>query len=108
MTRISYLRGHKIIYSDELGWRYADDDSSIGFEPIKNIRPCKKCGRDWKYKNDGHWINPDPCLGMLNNVTNACCGHGVDEAAYIQFITGETYYMPVKDWNLDWFDGAIK
>lgn len=32
--------------------------------------------------------NPDPCLGYLPGVRNACCGHGVSGAAYIQFDNG--------------------
>lgn len=26
---------------------------------------------------------PDPCLGVIPGVSNACCGHGKNEAAYI-------------------------
>jgi hypothetical protein len=29
--------------------------------------------------------NPDPCIGYLPGVTNACCGHGNDKDAYIVF-----------------------
>lgn len=30
---------------------------------------------------EGH----DACVGTLKNVMNACCGHGENEMAYIQF-----------------------
>lgn len=29
---------------------------------------------------------PDPCLGELPGVANACCGHGVEEGCYVQFV----------------------
>lgn len=34
--------------------------------------------------SEGH----DPCLGTLDGVSNACCGHGVTEEAYVQFGDG--------------------
>ena len=30
---------------------------------------------------EGH----DPCLGTLFGVMNACCGHGVEREAYVQY-----------------------
>jgi hypothetical protein len=32
----------------------------------------------------------DPCLGMLNGVMNACCGHNNINQAYVQFLDGST------------------
>ena len=32
----------------------------------------------------------DPCLGKLEGVKNACCGHGERESSYIQFENGIT------------------
>lgn len=29
--------------------------------------------------------NHDGCIGTLKGVTNACCGHGLDNQAYVQF-----------------------
>lgn len=42
---------------------------------------CEKCGL--MPTVDGH----DGCLGELDSsvVMNACCGHGMDDIAYIQF-----------------------
>lgn len=34
-----------------------------------------------KRTTEGH----DGCIGTLENVMNACCGHGEVDAAYIQF-----------------------
>ena len=42
---------------------------------------CAKCGKE--PTPEGH----DGCIGMLTNnaVMNACCGHGQDNLAYVQF-----------------------
>lgn len=72
MTSSTYLRGHKVIWDANRGWIYADDRT-----PAKMDRPCKLCGR-WPTP-EGH----DACLGHLPGVSNACCGHGVPEVAYI-------------------------
>ena len=43
---------------------------------------CDYCG---KYRTiEGH----DSCLGELIGVANACCGHGKNNEAYIQFLDG--------------------
>lgn len=64
MTPRSYNRGWPIEYTD--GWVYSDTK-----QPIKNDRPCKRCGR--KPTPEGH----DACLGTIPYVKSACCGHGV-------------------------------
>lgn len=40
---------------------------------------CGHCGLSRTV--EGH----DGCIGTLENVMNACCGHGEDRMAYIQF-----------------------
>jgi hypothetical protein len=46
-------------------------------------RPCGFCG---KYNTpEGH----DGCIGTIPGVTNACCGHGDVNDAYVQFETGK-------------------
>ncbi|MCP9290012.1 hypothetical protein [Gracilimonas sediminicola] len=40
---------------------------------------CDHCGLD--RTPEGH----DGCIGTLDNVMNACCGHGETEMAYVQF-----------------------
>lgn len=76
------LRGHPVYFDGE-DWRYQDDDSiaSLG----KHVRPCKKCGKLFEGSNVG---DPDPCLGNLPGVDNACCGHGDRKASYIRFTSG--------------------
>jgi len=46
-------------------------------------RPCGHCGL--ANTPEGH----DACLGALRGVMNACCGHGEEAMAYIQFDDGQ-------------------
>lgn len=39
---------------------------------------CKNC--DYEPNKNGH----DACIGFLEGVRNACCGHGINEP-YVQF-----------------------
>ena len=71
---ISYLRGHKIRWNNALQrWRYDDDGSSTD----KN-RPCVRCGR--MPTPEGY----DACLGHIEGVVSACCGHGESEPILIK------------------------
>lgn len=62
----SYSRGHEIYYDGE-HWRYTDNN-----EMWNDNRPCKRCGR--YPTKEGH----DACLGHIEGVKSACCGHGVE------------------------------
>lgn len=64
----SYFRGHKIIYTVKTEWIYEDSG-----QPTDEQRPCAKCGR--KPLPGGE----DACLGHIEGVKSACCGHGVTE-----------------------------
>lgn len=65
----SYSRGHEIYYDWKTeNWRYIDNN-----EIVNNDRPCKKCG--CKPTSQGY----DACLGHIEGVSSACCGHGVVE-----------------------------
>lgn len=63
----SYQRGHKIIFKNNK-WVYADTLKSINKE-----RPCKKCNQ--MPTIEGY----DACIGYIEGVKHACCGHGVEE-----------------------------
>jgi hypothetical protein len=68
------MNGHKIIYQDD-AWVYADTlEVTVG-----NPRDCYHCKRP--DTEEGH----DGCLGTLEGVMNACCGHNINEEAYIMF-----------------------
>ena len=45
---------------------------------------CGYCGK--KDTKEGH----DGCIGVLDGVMNACCGHGNKDEAYIQFLNHST------------------
>ena len=59
-------------------WIYSDTKKST-IDTWQN-RPCGKCGK--QYTKEGH----DACLGTLPGVMNACCGHGDNRDAYVQFM----------------------
>ena len=65
MAARSYARGHEVRHDGER-WIYVDNG-----EPMSDTRPCAKCGRP--PMPDGE----DACLGHLEGVVAACCGHGV-------------------------------
>jgi hypothetical protein len=63
----SYDRGHLIWWHKRYRcWYY--DDTGLPQDPS---RECIRCGV--KPTPEGH----DACLGHLEGVTSACCGHGV-------------------------------
>jgi hypothetical protein len=71
----SYHRGHEIIYDGDV-WRYSDTGQAV------NKNPDCECGHCGKANTpEGH----DGCLGTPPGVKNACCGHGREYEAYIQF-----------------------
>jgi len=73
---MSKLRGHEIELLNGV-YVYSDTKESTACQ-YKN-RPCGYCGKH--YTKEGH----DGCLGTLENVMNACCGHGEVNDTYIQF-----------------------
>lgn len=82
MATRGYFRGRPATWDGE-HWRYDDTGEIAGFGYA--VRPCKQCGLVFEGSNIGE---PDPCLGNLPGVTNACCGHGVPDEAYICFEGG--------------------
>ena len=81
-----YSRGHEIYTENGKDWMFSDTN-----EPYKDNRPCIKCGVLVNEKE------PDPCLGMLPDVTFACCGHGVKGQDYVVY-KGKRLLM--KEYNL--------
>jgi len=76
---IGTARGHYVTLNDDGFWYYDDTGEPLDWD---NPRPCTVCGKTY-----GH-DEPDPCFGKLPGVTNACCGHGVSEDAYVSFENG--------------------
>jgi len=62
-----YFRGHAAHLTAK-GWHWTDDGTPV----VENPRPCARCGR-WPTK-EGH----DACIGHIDGVSGACCGHGAE------------------------------
>jgi len=73
-----YVRGHLAGETQNGNFVYADT-----YEPCKDNRPCIKCNKFPTFK--GY----DACLGTLDGVKFACCGHGRIDNAYIMFNDGK-------------------
>jgi len=79
-----------LIYTHNgIDWYYEDDDSLY----LGNDRACVACGA--RVKSD----EPDPCLGWLDGVDYACCGHGDATFEYVK--VGNIRYDSVNAWRLD-------
>jgi len=77
----SLYRGNLIVWiNDE--WVYSDTKEPTAVVSGGKIRPCGFCGKSSQSSE------PDPCLGMLPGVLNACCGHGNPSEAYVCFENG--------------------
>ena len=72
----SHLRGRKI---DNV-WVYSD--TGLPVAETHNLRSCGRCNKGRTI--EGH----DACLGTLKGIMNACCGHGIEKEASIQFLDG--------------------
>ena len=72
-------RGHPIEFTNST-WIYSDNKQPVSSEPN---RSCGNCGKS--QTEHGH----DGCIGTLPGVMNACCGHGSDDEAYIQYENGK-------------------
>ena len=85
MTAKSTWRGHSIIWDDaKEQWFFQDDMSPLPSHGGE-IRSCVKCDKLFEGSYEG---DPDPFLGNLPGVNNACCGHGDHSEAYIRFTNG--------------------
>lgn len=78
MIDIWTWRGHRIICPKGV-FLYADTQQPV---PENKDRPCGHCGAP--NTPEGH----DGCLGTIPGAMNACCGHGIQSDAYIQFWSG--------------------
>lgn len=73
-------RGHNIELNKTTGnYQYLDTKELVCFNPHRACGYCDKANTEY-----GH----DGCLGDLDNVINACCGHGSTESAYLVFKNG--------------------
>jgi hypothetical protein len=76
---VTKFRGYEI---EQVGRGYVFTDTGLSVPETWKSRPCGSCNR--ANTHEGH----DACLGRLSRVWNACCGHGSDDEAYVQFDNG--------------------
>jgi hypothetical protein len=68
----SYSRGHKIVFVDS-NWVYEDNGNIVS-----NERPCARCNQP--PTKEGY----DACLGHIDGLTSACCGHGTEDSYFVE------------------------
>jgi len=73
----AYSRGNPITFINN-EWVYED-----GVALSKEDRPCARCGKP--PTEEGY----DACLGHIDGVTSACCGHGKEEAYVVELVKEE-------------------
>lgn len=71
------FRGHEIYVGDNGYYYYVDNDESVA-DTWEN-RPCGHCGL--ANTPEGY----DGCIGEIKGAMNACCGHGNEREAYVQY-----------------------
>ena len=76
MSKVNMLRGHEIEMIDG-EWVYKDSGEKTA--ETHELRDCGHC--NLPNRPDGH----DACIGYIDGAVNACCGHGVEDDAYVQF-----------------------
>lgn len=81
MDNVEKFRGHPIrLIGDTACYVYVDTG-----EKVKDVWQSRECGYcNEPNRPDGH----DACIGELSGVMNACCGHGLVNDAYIQYVDG--------------------
>lgn len=72
-------KGYPIVWdSVEEGW--FSINTGVNFN---DITKCFKCECEISEYADGDSNGIDPCLGKLEGVVSACCGHGFISEAYV-------------------------
>jgi hypothetical protein len=72
MTARGLIRGRPAAW-DGAAWRWADTNGlAPGWGGTE--RPCPACGLTADENG------PDPCLGWIEGLISACCGHEVEDA----------------------------
>ena len=86
MTAKQQNRGHETIYDrDKDKWFYSDNGLPADIE-----RPCKRCNYFALTTGEDHCLKE---LSGCEGISNACCGHGNDENAYILLKDGRRFIL---------------
>ena len=78
-----WRRGHRIVRFSDGRWRWAATGRFMIMGAHPSDPPCTVC--HLPPTPEGF----DPCLGRLEGVTSACCGHGGVVEGYRVFADGE-------------------
>lgn len=71
---VAYIGGHAVTFRNGQ-YVYIDTGELAGYPPQ---RPCPECGMAYSRCEACGDEAHDPCLGHLDGVGSACCGHGVE------------------------------
>lgn len=84
-------RGHWLLY-DEITkeWYFESTGEKYSDELDMNLI-CPKC--NMKPHSNGH----DACMVNVPNVEYACCGHGIENQAYLKYNDGTTKYFKTTE-----------
>lgn len=65
---------------------------------------CRKCNKEYEPGKE-----PDPCLGTLPGVIEACCGHGDTRKAYVYFRNGMLFrgFRRIERHDLSHLEGVL-
>lgn len=81
MSNSYFYQGHEIYFNHGC-WRFKSDGTETSESEFLK-RGCGFCGLN--YIQDAGEVY-DGCMGKIKgSVMNACCGHGNDSDAYVQF-----------------------
>lgn len=77
-----HFKGHELVFNEET-FKYETKDERLDI--LKNSKEitCKCCSKT-SYE-------ADDCISFNSSVIYACCGHGVEDMAYIKLRNGESY-----------------
>ena len=82
------------MFFNEKTKRWEDEEGNVGY---LHKRVCERCN---KPRLDINGVEDcDFCLQGLTNcefIDNACCGHGIDEDAYILLIDGRRFVLDTR------------
>jgi len=78
--KYDYFRGHPIKQRANGVYIYVDTGELVA--ETWEDRPCGYCGKH--NSPEGY----DGCIGEIEGAINACCGHGNEAEAYIQYPDG--------------------
>lgn len=88
MVVTSFVRGHKILYDENIGWVF-EDGKVVG----DVVEVCPNCCQKHFPTDCDYCLKP---LQQTDFIVSACCGHGVEQG-YIQLADGRLFREVMND-----------